>query len=151
MAVLKDFPQLQTCLPCFQALGQFSHSKFTFVHALFSGCFKSKPSGLFDSNFTSSSCLSAGQKLCVNYSCFIRHTRLGPFPSPQCWNSSYLGCWLSQPHTAPAAQLLLPPHRDADLRDIQKLHSLPRILCILIFFFLPVMHEGYQRCCKGSC
>lgn len=100
--------------------------------------FQLKPSGLFLLKFHSQFLsLCWGEAMC-ELSIFCCVHSAGPIPISTVLEYRYIGCSVSQPHTAPAAQLLLPPHslscRDADLRGIQKLHSFSLILWIQIFF-----------------
>lgn len=100
--------------------------------------FQSKPGGVFLLKFHFQILsLCWAEAVCEVFMFYYPHSA-EPIPISTVVEYRYIGCLVSQPHTAPAAQLC--SHhtlccRDTDLRDIQKLHSLSLILCIQIFFF----------------
>lgn len=61
---------------------EYNSKYFQIYHALFSGCFQGififsvKTKFLFYRNSSYNYCLFAGEKLCLNYPCFIIHTLL---------------------------------------------------------------------------
>lgn len=97
--------------------------------------FQSKPSGFFLLKFHFQLLsLCWAEAMCELFLFYYPHPA-GPIPFSTVLEHRYIGCSVSQPHTAAFAQLLLPHSvccRDADLRVIQKLHSLSLILWVLI-------------------